>query len=356
MKSSVFPKEPLDWLRFVLNPETVMPAVTDWPALFAFAKKQALIGLFLPGKCPDSLSEDDLLPWLAPVHMIERKNKQINQRVEQLVDLFEQDGFSCCILKGQGNAAMYPNPLRRSPGDIDVWIDSDEATVYQYVHKLFPKEKASFKHIHFPLFKDVRVDVHVTPLKFFSKNHSKHFQQWIGQNRAEQFAHWIRLPGTSRDICVPTGKFNSVYQLGHMLLHLFDKGLGLRQVVDYFYVLKALDLTEKDREELAETLKSLGMLRFAAAMMWVERDVLGLPDGQCIVGPDKRLGKILLGELIAGGNFGEQHRRKKGKGRFFFNGLVNTRRNLALLPLAPREDAARLCHKIKTLVKRVFKA
>lgn len=344
MKTSDYPKEALAWLRYVLNPETAMPAVTDWPALFAFSKKQALTGLFLPGKCPDSLSEDDLLPWLAPVHMIERKNKQINQRVEQLVDLFEQDGFSCCILKGQGNAALYPNPLRRSPGDIDVWVDADETTVYRFVNHLFPNAKASFKHIHFPLFKDVRVDVHVIPLKYFSRVYSKRFQQWIGQNRAEQFHHGIRLPGTSRDICVPTGKFNAVYQLGHMMFHLFSTGLGLRQVVDYYYVLKTLAVSEREREELVETLQSLGMKRFAAAMMWVEQDVLGLPAGRCIVAPDKRLGKKLLRELIAGGNFGKQYSRHTKPWRL-----------MTLLPLASRDTMAWLCYQVRKKVLKRFK-
>ena len=36
-----------------------------------------------------------------------------------------EDGLRCCILKGQGNALMYPNPYSRTPGDIDVWIDAD---------------------------------------------------------------------------------------------------------------------------------------------------------------------------------------------------------------------------------------
>ena len=34
--------EALMWLRYVLNPDTEMPLISEWPALLAFAKKQAM--------------------------------------------------------------------------------------------------------------------------------------------------------------------------------------------------------------------------------------------------------------------------------------------------------------------------
>ena len=39
---------------------------------------------------------------------------------------FRKKGFRTCILKGQGNAMMYPNPCSRTPGDFDIWVEGGD--------------------------------------------------------------------------------------------------------------------------------------------------------------------------------------------------------------------------------------
>lgn len=346
--------EALNWLRYVLNPHTDMPEVKEWPALMSFAEKQALIGICLPEECPDNLPKDLLLQWIGQVQLIEQQNKLLNKRVGQLFGVLEKEGFQCCLLKGQGNAEMYPNPLRRCSGDIDVWIDADEGTVYQYVKKLFPDAEVSYKHIHLPIFKDAPVDVHVTPLKFYSGLYQKRLQQWIEQNEGKQFEHRIRLLDTNRDVSVPTPLFNAVYQLGHMLIHLFDEGLGLRQVVDYFYVLNGLEDSEKEREELVSTVKAFGMYRFARAIMWIENSALGLSFERCFVQPDERKGEQLLEDILEGGNFGHYSKRYNGKTGFYYRGFVEAWRDMKLLSFAPCEGVARLISKFRSAVKHIL--
>ena len=347
-------KEVLEWLRYVLNPNTTMPTVRDCSALMAFAEKQALIGICLPEKCPYNLEKNLLFQWIGQVQLIEHQNILLNKRIEQLFGMLEQDGFQCCLLKGQGNANMYPCPARRCSGDIDMWINADETTVYSYVKKLFPKADESYKHIHFPIFDDVKVDVHVAPLKFYSGLYQKRLQRWIEQNKKEQFNHKIRLWETNRDICTPTHQFNVVYQLGHMLIHLFDEGIGMRQMVDYFYVLKGLEVKENEREKFVVTIKTLGLLRFARAVMWIENDILGLPIEQCIVEPDERRGKQLLNDIMEGGNFGHYCKRYNGSSGFYYRGFVEAWRVIGLLPIASREGLARLVNKLGTAVRHTF--
>lgn len=343
-------KEALCWLRYILNPDTDLPTVSDWQSLLAFAEKQALTGICLPENCPANLPKELLLQWIGYVQLIEQRNKLLNKRIDQLFGMLEKDGFQCCLLKGQGNAAMYPNVLRRCSGDIDVWLNTDEETAYQYVKKMFPDAEVSYKHIHFPIIDDAPVDVHVTPLKFYSGVFQKRLQRWIEQNKIEQFSHRIRLSDTIRDVSVPTPLFNAVYQLGHMLIHLFDEGLGLRQVVDYYYVLKGLEASDKERLKLTEVIKSLGMYKFAQAIMWIENSVLGLPVERCFVQPDERKGKQLLEDILEGGNFGHHSQRYNGKTGFYYKGLAEAWRNVRLLSMAPREGMARLGSKLRTAV------
>jgi hypothetical protein len=47
---------------------------------------------------------------------------------EATVDIYNKvraAGYDCCILKGQANAAMYPNPAARTPGDVDSSVQVD---------------------------------------------------------------------------------------------------------------------------------------------------------------------------------------------------------------------------------------
>lgn len=332
-----------------------MPTVTDWTALFVFADKQKITGICLPDSNCKNLKKNLLLQWIGMAHLIEQQNRLLNQRVEQLFNMLEQEGFDCCLLKGQGNAEMYPNPIRRCPGDIDVWVNSDEETAYQYVQKQFPDADVSYKHIHFPIFTDAPVDVHVTPLKFNSKFYLKRIQQWVDLNSEEQFAHKIKLTGINREVNVPTSRFNTVYQLGHMLVHLLDEGLGLRQVVDYFYVLKDLDVSEEERKSLVRDIEFLGLSRFAKALMWVECKVLGLPIERCLVEPNERKGKQLLHDILEGGNFGHYSGRYHGKSGFYYRGWVEAMRNFRLLSFAPREGIGRLFRKMGTAFRHATK-
>lgn len=346
--------EAIQWLRYVLNLSTEKPTVRDWSVILSFANKQALSGICLPDQCPDNLAKDILLQWIGQAQLIEQQNKLLNKRIEQLFDRLEQDGFQCCLLKGQGNAEMYPNPLRRCSGDIDIWINTDEATAYNYVKKMFPNAEVSYKHIHFPIFDDAPVDVHVTPLKFYSGLYQKRLQLWIEQNKGKQFEHRIRLSDTNRDVSVPSPLFNAVYQLGHMLIHMFDEGLGFRQVVDYYYVLKGLVISEEEREELVLTVKSLGMYRFAQAIMWVENSALGLSFERCFVQPDERKGEQLLEDILEGGNFGHYNKRYNGKTGFYYRGFVEAWRDMKLLSFAPCEGVARLLSKFRSAVKHIL--
>lgn len=344
-------QEALRWLQYILNHESEMPPVTDWRTVIAFAQKQALTGICIPTECPENLSKELLLQWIGQVQLIECHNKLLNRRIEQLFGMLEQAGFECCLLKGQGNAERYPNPLARCSGDIDVWIDADEDKVYQYVRHITPDAEESFKHVHFPVFEDASVDAHSMPLRFYSSHYRRRLERWISRNKAEQFEHKIKLTGTEREVSVPTGRFNAVYQMGHMLIHTLDEGVGLRQVVDYYYVLKGMEISERERIELAETFRHLGMYKFTRAIMWIETHVLGLPIGRCIVDPDSRYGERLLKDILEGGNFGHHSDRYGDRKGFYYRGIVEAVRDIKWFAMAPREVTARLFNRVGTAIR-----
>ena len=56
---------------------------------------------------------------------IEQLNRRLNGEAVQVSEFLQAEGYACTILKGQGIARYYPNPLHRMPGDIDVWPDAE---------------------------------------------------------------------------------------------------------------------------------------------------------------------------------------------------------------------------------------
>lgn len=75
------------------------------------------------------------MTWMGKAQQIRRQNMKVNAVASKLFSILREDGMRCCILKGQGNALMYPNPYSRTPGDIDVWIDASRDRIMEYTQK-----------------------------------------------------------------------------------------------------------------------------------------------------------------------------------------------------------------------------
>ena len=330
--------ERIQWLKFILHPGSPRPEIRDWAALFQCAQQQAIEGICSPTQLTGDLPPKPLLlKWYVAESMIRHRNKELDRQAVVLKEKLRADGLTCCLLKGQVNARLYPDPALRASGDIDVWADADEETLREYVKKQFPDAVESSKHIKFPIFEDTPVDMHDTPLKLFHPGLNRRLQQWLEENKAAQMAHTVRLAGTDADIAVPTAAFNAVYQLGHILIHLIDEGIGLRQFVDYFYVLRELGSAEEAQlEAVRRAWRRLGLLRLARAVMWVEQEMLGLEEEFLPVPPDKRMGRVLADVILDGGNFGRhssrQQFRKRGSAAKAADGVWHLVRLAALFP------------------------
>ena len=233
-----------DFLRFCIGSAKEIPGSlkeVDWKELYAIAKKQCLVGVLFDGikKLPAEyvgMEKELLLQWMAESQMLEKANVRLNDAVIQVSEWFRKKGFSTCILKGQGNALMYPNPYSRTPGDIDIWVEGGDKRVISFVRSISPHEKACYHHIEFPSYKGVEVEVHYRPSFLLCFWHNRKLQKYYERVKEEQFSHRVML-GEQGEIAIPTVEFNLIFQLTHIYAHLMNEGIGLRQLVDYYYVL-----------------------------------------------------------------------------------------------------------------------
>ena len=381
---------------------SMVVAKIDWRQLYTFASRQALLGFCFDGieRLTKEFSEelkqnpmgrDLLMTWMGKAQQIRRQNMKLNGVAAKLYSKFREDGLRCCILKGQGNALMYPNPYSRTPGDIDVWIDASRERIMEYAQKKFELEDdIRLQHLETSL-DGVPVELHFFPCSMNNPIYHARLQKWFRRNADLQCSHIVGLPDGAGDIAIPTTAFNVVYQLTHLYHHFFDEGIGMRQIIDYYYVvcdfykvyqnsskitpslftikegstshpdpltlrgeggnrptrcsepLRSKDggaskpspncagwdrlSIEGDNSAGSATavtssastalvvvqreLKYLGLWKFAGAVMFVLKEVLGLSEDKMIVPVDEKRGRLLLAEILNGGNFG-QHFTKYG--------------------------------------------
>lgn len=331
-----------EFLRFCIGSESEQPSSlkeADWKALYRIAQKQALMGILFDGiqRLPSSdmgISRDLLLQWMAQCQMLEKANVRLNDAAIQVSEWFRKKGFRTCILKGQGNAQLFPNGLHRTPGDIDIWVEGGDKRVISFVRSISPHEKACYHHIEFPSYKGVEVEVHYRPSFLLCFWYNRRLQKYYERVKEKQFSHRVKL-GEQGEVAIPTAEFNLIFQLTHIYAHLMNEGIGLRQLLDYYFVLLHADI--KNVVELQRNLKHIGLWKFAGAVMYVLHEALGLPEEKMIAPMDERRGKLLLAEILSGGNFGQYDERYGFGHSSFGHNMQRLCRDLRLVRFYPAE-------------------
>ena len=403
------------FLNYCLGKKVDMSMVVakiDWRQLYTFASRQALLGFCFDGieRLTKDFSEelkqnpmgrDLLMTWMGAAQQIRRQNMKVNAVAGKLYSKFREDGLRCCILKGQGNALMYPNPYSRTPGDIDVWVNASREEITEYAKRHFNLEDdIRFHHLETTM-DGVPVELHFFPCSMNNPLYHARLQKWFKRNADLQCSNVVSLPDDIGEIAIPTMAFNVIYQLTHLYHHFFDEGIGMRQIIDYYYVVcdfykvyqnssnpsvslskgsstfspspsssgsgdvtapsrcseplrskdggpskVSPDCAGWDRLAIEENnsggsatavtssastaldvvqreLKHLGLWKFAGAVMYVLHEALGLYGEKMIVPMDEKRGKLLLAEILNGGNFGKHftkywHFTQQGMAKKYF--------------------------------------
>lgn len=282
----------------------------DWEELYDFSEKQCITGVLYPGMVKLSKEKKPSMTiignWYARVGVNKELNERINSAVVQITRQFEKDGFPNCVLKGQGNAMLYPIPEQRNPGDIDLWPMADRGRIFKYVKKEFPNTEMLYHHLEYPKFKGIMVEVHFFPMFLNNPLYNRRFQKWIKAVAKEQCSNRVELPQGS--FCRPTAKFNVIYQMAHIRHHFFDEGIGFRQIMDYYFLIKNDDVCAM-KDELCGLLDAFGLMGFTKAVMYLLKVVFNLDERYLLAHPDEKIGQMLIEEIMMTGNFGQNDSR-----------------------------------------------
>lgn len=311
-----------------------VPSVLEWEGIFLEAQRQAIVGVMVDGleKLPEAQRPPQalLLQWIGQEQMMSQTYKTHYGRAREVTESFCANSFNSCVLKGIGLAQKYPNPHRRQLGDIDIWVEGQRDDIIEYLRKKGNVGHIDVKHCDWRVFPDVEVEVHFIPTWFYNPFTNKRLKKWFEWQKEAQFTHKSDI-----GINTPTTAFNLVYLLIHIYRHLFDEGVGLRQLVDYYYVLN--HSTDEERDDAISVLSSLRMKRFVGASMYVMQEVFGMDARYLLCKPLKKDGQFILNEIMRSGNFGHYDERNKHYKSRWANGLEDIKRNVRFLWRYPQE-------------------
>lgn len=366
-----------------------VPSAKEWQMLYDIAKKQSLVGICFAGvqRLCDSASENycgmsemQYLTWMGMAAKIQQRNQVVDERCTQLQAKFSVDGVPSRILKGQGVASLYGEQLHglRQSGDIDLWLDMPKEKVVEWAKAHGETEPAGYLHVGCYVFSDTEVELHYRPTYCKCLWHNARMQRFCQQ-------HFKDYEMRDR-LVVPSWNFNVVYILSHIYRHLFGLGIGMRQLMDYYFVLRtqgvrcsnglkgskgsdglssskdnSLDAsnssysssTASNSSELIQTLRSLGLEKFAGAVMYVMREVFRLEEQYMICPVDEKRGKALLRDVMLMGNFGHQDERQKEARKTMAGSLWwKLKRGVELVRFYPAETLSEPIWKLVRMINK----
>lgn len=283
----------------------------DIKSLFNEAQGQAVLGLAMDGierislRLADKSNRKLLLSWIATREMIQQQNLLHIKTIRDIHCLLKNKDIPVVFMKGVTAAQRYPQPLNRTVGDIDFVVAENDfkrtlkaleeiADVdYELIH-----EHHGMAHIG-----DITLEPHYKVHNYQYKANDRAMQEIFGEVFPDKLRH-IEIGETEIPVFPPT--MESVFLVSHMVNHVYEEGLGLRQVIDYRQFL------EKDGDKVDWTLHSeyLKRMHMTSAFHIFSRiceKYLGLPTDICnlqYTSSELRFADKMMDDIMNVGNFG----------------------------------------------------
>lgn len=306
------------------NRFSCQPTAEEWKRLYDVARKHSLLGICFAGvrrnieyvkqnKCNVYIPTNVYNQWLGVACTIQQYNEKLNLYCIDLEQKLLKDGLKSCILKGQSLNALYGKlTYLRQPGDIDVWALAEPKEIIEWARETGTLTFYDYHHADLSIFNNVEVELHYRPSLSRNLLKNARLQKWFKTEGKKHIVFKDEL-----GFSVPDYVFNVILILNHNFWHLMYEGVGLRQFLDLYFVLKDLEYPNqrKEQEEVQRLINFFHLHHFAKASMWIMKEVLKLEEKHLLCDPDEKSGRFLLDEIMQSGNFGKFDKRLN-KGRY----------------------------------------
>ncbi len=290
-----------------------VPSSQEWQGIWRIAKEQAIVGVLIEGieRLPSALQppESVLIQWIGRMRRIARQNEIKNEAVVELCKESKENGTQILVVKGQTLAALYPNKYLRQSGDIDYLVCPDDwSRAYQSLisaHGESVRDANAEKHIEWRK-DEVLYEMHHELASFAYPKHQRYWKSVIEKEIWEN--PWtVDIEGYAVPTLSPV--YNVLYVFVHLFEHFIKEGIGLRHLVDWYYLIKKANLSLGSREALVleNHLKALGLRNAFTGFGAILTDYMGLTGESFpfeITDKNHRYAPSLMENILEMGNLG----------------------------------------------------
>ena len=275
--------------------EVTFPESTDWDRVYKLASEQQIIAL-----TASAVPADYKGKWFEALTQCVYHSVRLLHEQEELLKLFQENAIPVAIVKGTAAAIYYPDPAVRTMGDIDFLVKKDS---YEDAKKLLLENKYIYhkeNHRHCEYEKNgIEFELH----RKMSFQGGTEFDHILVDGKLDVVEYKIN---NSVFYGLSTYK-NGLVLLGHIMQHLKNSGIGLRQIIDWMMFVQAELFDDAWEKEFKPYAQEAGLEKLAITITFMCKKWLGL-SGEitwCDVA-DEALADEILMRLFIDGNFGHE--------------------------------------------------
>ena len=294
----------------------------DWKSVEHLMRTQTVVGVCMDAiaKLPTDLRPDHKLFYrgIFMVRKMEEQNAKMNHFVPKVMKALEENGCGSLLLKGQGVAMNYPNPLHRVSVDIDLFVGFDD-DIYEKAIQVLTSRKVVLhdnnkkrRHAELQL-GDIVIEIHGSLGTSISNVCDNNMRAW-----AESRLHGenVVVNSADGDIVMPPYDFDVLFIFVHLLNHYMNGGIGLRQVCDWLmYMYKNYE--NIDSEQLQKDIEFLGIGKQWGLFASMAVKYMGYPSDRMFLydaAYDDRCNRI-VSHIFKTGNFGTKQKEWQLSGK-----------------------------------------
>lgn len=284
---------------------------TDYGDVYCIAGEQSVIGLVAAGiehVVDIRIPQEYVLQFVGHALQLEQRNLAMNRFLTNLIEKLREEDVCAVLVKGQGIAQCYERPLWRACGDIDFLLDDNNylftKNFLRPLASSIGSENVERKHFDLTI-NSWQVELHGTLKGGLWKRLEDTLDEILTCSFVRREKRVWRNVET--DVILPSVDNDVIIVFSHILQHLFNGGIGLRQICDWCRLLWTYKDTI-DHRLLEDRLKKMDMVSEWRTFASFSVNYLGIPSNVIPLYDTEsrwnRKSKRLLLLIMESGNFG----------------------------------------------------
>lgn len=291
----------------------------EWDGILSAAEDQGVLFLVLQGcaSIRQQLSAAGWLKWRSKLISTMINNESLMAVQSKVVDLMQNEGIPCAVLKGASLSACYYNPSARALGDIDLLVPAQfvEQASEILVSQGFHAPEDSFAHpYHIDFYKNsVVVELHYAVSTFPDSPAGTEAKQYM-ETWQEQLQQ--KHIGNHTFQCL-SDSHQALSLLLHMERHMTTGCIGLRQLCDWATFLTSV-MPDYFANQILPELKLCGLKEFAGVLTGTAIRYLGLNSayGMHFQSVRERDIQAMIDEILRAGSIHNRNNTEDGSSFF----------------------------------------